>query len=307
MEDSDIFLSDVNKYFKDVHILKDISFKAKKGQIFGFLGPNGAGKTTTIKLILGLLKQDNGVVNTLGMNLYKDSIESINTKERIGAMLDFHGLNFKMTGLENLIYCGKLYGLRYSDAKYNALKAIKKLELCEWKDKPIYQYSHGMEKRLSFAKTILNDPEILILDEPTNGVDPASRLILRDLMIEMKENNKLIFMSSHDLEEIQKICTDLAIINKGKILFHGSIKKFQDEFSEKTYYLVFKTNSEREKYIEKYRNNIKNLEIKDRLISFTLINNHNVDFKLNSIIFKFIEAKSVEDGYFNIIKREEES
>ncbi|MDR1819876.1 MAG: ABC transporter ATP-binding protein [Methanobrevibacter sp.] len=239
MLNSDIFLSGVNKYFKGFHVLKDVSFEAKKGQVFGFLGPNGAGKTTTIRLIVGLLEPDSGIINTLGTDLYKDTDESINVKSHIGTMLDFSGLNFKMTGLENLVYCGKLYGLRSSDAEYSALEAIEKLELYDYKDKPIYQYSHGMEKRLSFAKTILNDPDVLILDEPTNGVDPESRLILRRLIIEMKEKNKLVFMSSHDLEEVQKVCTDLAIINKGEILFTGSLKEFQDEFSAKTYSLVF--------------------------------------------------------------------
>jgi ABC-2 type transport system ATP-binding protein len=302
MLNNDIFLSGVNKYFKDANVLKDVSFEAKKGQIFGFLGPNGAGKTTTIRLIVGLLEPDNGIVNTLGTDLYKDTDESINVKEHIGTMLDFSGMNFKMTGLENLIYCGKLYGLRSSDAEYSALEAIKKLELYEYKDKPIYQYSHGMEKRLSFAKTILNDPDVLILDEPTNGVDPESRLILRRLIIEMKEKNKLVFMSSHDLEEVQKVCTDLAIINKGEILFTGSLKKFQEKFSAKTYSLVFKTITERDDYIRKYEENMRNLEIKDRLISFTLINNTSINLSMDSIIFKYVEAKNIEDGYFNIIK-----
>jgi len=302
MKNNNIYLNNVNKYFKDSHVLKNVSFEAKKGQIFGFLGPNGAGKTTTIKLILGLLKPDNGIVETLGTNLYKDTDESINIKEHIGTMLDFSGLNFKMTGLKNLIYCGKIYGLKESDAEYNALESIKKLELYDYKDKPVYQYSHGMEKRLSFAKAILNDPDVLILDEPTNGVDPTSRLILRRLIMEMKEKNKAVFMSSHDLEEIQKVCTDLAIINKGKILFTGSVKKFQEEFSAKTYSLVFKTTAERDEYIEKYEENMKNLEIKDKLIFFTLIDNTSINLNMDSIIFKHVEAKNIEDGYFNIIK-----
>jgi ABC-2 type transport system ATP-binding protein len=218
-----INLDNVHRFYGNFEALKGISLKVKKGQIFGYLGPNGSGKTTTIKLILGLIKPFSGKVSVLGEDPYDDA-KAMDTRKHIGSMLEFDGLYEKLTGLQNLVFWAELYGIEGKEAEKQAQKVIDSVKLSEWADVQVAKYSYGMSKRLALARALVHDPDIIILDEPTVGVDPESRYLIRNMIKELASKGKTIFFSSHDLEEVQKVCSHVAILKKGELIFNGTLK-----------------------------------------------------------------------------------
>jgi len=234
-----INLDNVHRFYGNFEALKGISLKVKKGQIFGYLGPNGSGKTTTIKLILGLIKPFSGKVSALGEDPYDDA-KAMDTRKHIGSMLEFDGLYEKLTGLQNLVFWAELYGIEGKEAEKQAQKVIDSVKLSEWADVQVAKYSYGMSKRLALARALVHDPDIIILDEPTVGVDPESRYLIRNMIKELASKGKTIFFSSHDLEEVQKVCSHVAsshdleevqkvcshvaILKKGELIFNGTLK-----------------------------------------------------------------------------------
>jgi len=226
-----IELKDVDKSYKNNNkVLDDISFIVPENTITGYLGPNGAGKSTTIKLLIGLVRADRGEVMVNGVNLYEDSYPSSHVRGSIGCMLEYDTLYSDLSAMDNIKYWGQLYGLTEDEAEFKAKKLLEKMKL---KNVLVSKYSNGMRKRLSFAKSIVHNPEILILDEPTSGVDFESRVIIRELIKELHEKGSTIFLSSHDLGEVYKLCTDIIIINHGKIQIQGKLKEIMQ--NNKTY------------------------------------------------------------------------
>ncbi len=223
MNETLIDLENVHKFYGNFEALKGISLKVEKGQIFGYLGPNGSGKTTTIKLILGLVKPSSGNVHILGEDPYVDNSKAMDTRRHIGSMLEFDGLYEKLTGLQNLVFWAELYGMESQKALEQAQKVIDSVKLSEWADVQVAKYSYGMSKRLALARALVPDPDIIILDEPTVGVDPESRYLIRNMIKELANKGKTIFFSSHDLEEVQKVCSHVAILKKGELIFNGTL------------------------------------------------------------------------------------
>ncbi|MDR3291329.1 MAG: ABC transporter ATP-binding protein [Methanobrevibacter sp.] len=225
-----IELKNVNKsYNNNNKVLDDISFIISENSITGYLDANGSGKSTTIKLLLGLIKADEGEVTINGINLYQDSDSSLSIRESIGCMLEYDTLYHDITAKENIKYWGQLYGLNEVESKLKADRLLDKMKL---KNILVSEYSNGMKKRLSFAKSIIHDPKIIILDEPTSGVDFESKIIIREIITELHEKGSTIFLSSHDLEEVHKICTDIIIIDQGKIQLQG---RLEDVMRDKEY------------------------------------------------------------------------
>jgi ABC-2 type transport system ATP-binding protein len=297
---SEIKLNNVNKIYENIHALKDLSLNVEKGQIFAYLGPNGAGKTTTIELLLGLIKPSSGEVKLLNANPYYDDEESIEVRRKIGVMLDSAILYFDLTGLENLIYWGELYGLDVKKANKIANENLKLLQLLEWKDKKVSEYSHGMRKRLAFARTIIHNPEILILDEPTNGIDFESREIIRDIIKKLSKKGKTIFFSSHDLEEVQKVCTNLAIINKGQLLFNGSLTDFELKYSKNRVFVILRDINKTEKFTKAIEESSHDIEVNGKIISF-IPKNNTINLKSDDILSQWTEKISLEESYKNLI------
>jgi len=227
-----IDVSDLNKYYDDFHALKDVSFKVEKGQVFGFVGSNGAGKTTTIRILLGLLKPSSGDVEVLGSNTFSDDINSIETRRKIGSVMDFDGLIDEWSGLDNLVFWGGLYGINKKDSISSGKNLIKTVGLERWRDSKVSEYSQGMKKRLSIARSLISDPQLLILDEPTNGLDPESRHFIGEFLKDLANKGKTIFISSHDLDELQKICSNIGLIRKGDLIFNGTLKELNNKFND---------------------------------------------------------------------------
>lgn len=239
-----------NKLYKKMgrkDILKGISLEVKKGEIVGFIGPNGAGKTTTIKLILGLQKITKGSVQINGYDIRKEFIKAI---EKVGAIVESPDLYMYMSGYDNL-KISKNYYKGINDSRINEVTKIVGL------DNRIYdkvsKYSLGMRQRLGIAQSILHNPNLLILDEPTNGLDPEGIIEIRNLIKELAHKEKIgILISSHNLSELENICDKVCIIKNGKIVEETNIEGLKNEIIEESYILEI-DNSQKVKEIIKNR------------------------------------------------------
>lgn len=198
-------------------ILKNINLKVERGSIYGFLGPNGAGKTTTIRLLLGLLRDRNNSIFLFGKNLLQNRIECLS---KIGALIEQPSLYEHLTGYDNLEITRQLRRL----PKERIDDVLQTVRLSEAAHKKVKAYSLGMKQRLGIALALLADPELLILDEPVNGLDPGGMMEMRELLKAInKKYNTTIFLSSHLISEVEKIVTHVGIINMGEMLFQGTI------------------------------------------------------------------------------------
>jgi ABC-2 type transport system ATP-binding protein len=221
-----ITLEHVNKELGKRQILKDVNLTVKQGDIFGYLGPNGAGKTTTIRIILGLLTATSGKVSLLGQDVQIDKI-----RKKIGFVLEADGLYDNLTAAENLLYYALLYDIPQPEQKVE--KVLKQVGLAERANDKVGTYSKGMRQRLALARAIAPDPELLVLDEPTAGVDPTGQIEIRQLMLDMiQKEHKTILLSSHNLDEVQRICNRIALIHKGQIRLYGELEQFKREMGQ---------------------------------------------------------------------------
>lgn len=214
---------DINKSFGKKQILNNVSFKIFKGDILGFIGPNGSGKTTTIKCVLGLNKIDSGKVIINGYDIKKDFIKAI---EKVGAIVDNPDLYIYLSGYNNLKLTANIYQ-NIKEDRINEVVSLVKLEK-DIKEK-VSKYSLGMRQRLAIAQSLINNPNLLILDEPTNGLDPKGTKELRELLISLSKQNTSILISSHNLTELENLCNKVCIINDGKIIEFNDIKVIKEK------------------------------------------------------------------------------
>lgn len=205
-------------------VLEDISLNVEKGSIYGFLGQNGAGKTTTIKLLSGLSIPTQGQIFVDGMDL---SFESEKIKQILGLVPQDSGFYDERTALSHMIYYGRLKGLSKKESLEQSRVLLEKVGLGNEMFKKVSYFSHGMKTRLGVAQALLNSPEVLILDEPTNGLDPVGIRQIREIIREYNKNGVTIFLSSHNLLEVQEICTHVGILDKGKLIAESTIEKIR--------------------------------------------------------------------------------
>jgi len=196
---------------KKVVALDGVSFEVEKGEIFGLLGPNGAGKTTTIKCILGLIRQDSGSIEVLGQ-----PAASSHVRAQIGFLAENPYIYEFLTGREYLIFSAKLHGHHSTTAKKKADELLSLFRLEEAADRRLGKYSKGMLQRIGLAQALLNDPQLLILDEPMSGLDPIGRKEVRDLLISLKNQGRTLLFSSHILSDAEIICDRVTLLVKGK-------------------------------------------------------------------------------------------
>ncbi|HDK7168333.1 TPA: ABC transporter ATP-binding protein [Clostridium botulinum] len=234
----------IHKKIGKREIIKDVSFSVKEGEIFGFLGPNGAGKTTTIRMMVGLIAPTKGRIKIMGHDIQKERIKAL---KNVGCIVENPDMYNDLTGMQNLKFYADLYG----DITKERINEVA--ELVGLKDRindKVKKYSLGMKQRLGLGQAILSNPKLLILDEPTNGLDPIGMHEFREIVKDIaKKNNSAVFISSHILSEIEQMCDHFAIINKGSIktiqavseessnierlkISTNEIKKIQDVFSK---------------------------------------------------------------------------
>jgi ABC-2 type transport system ATP-binding protein len=223
---SAISLEKVSKKFGTREALKEVSFTVEQGDIFGYLGPNGAGKTTSIRILLGLLQATSGTASILGEDVSKDE-----ARRKVGFVLETDGLYDNMTAEENLEYYFRIYGV--PEPKGRVGKMLDSVGLGDRAKDKAGTYSKGMRQRLALARSMAHTPGLLILDEPTAGVDPSGQIEIRQLILDMAhKEGKTIFLSSHNLDEVERICNRIALIDRGEIKLYGELDKLQREMSQ---------------------------------------------------------------------------
>jgi ABC-2 type transport system ATP-binding protein len=209
----------------DQPAVRDVSFAIQRGEIFGFLGPNGAGKTTTISMLSCLLKPSGGSATIAGFDLTRQQDE---IKRRIGLVPQDLALYPTLSAKDNLLFYGRVYGLKGAQLKQRVADALKMVGLYDRRNEAVEKYSGGMKRRVNIAAGLLHQPEILFLDEPTVGVDPQSRNFIFDNVEELNRNGTTVLYTTHYMEEAERLCNRVAIIDQGKIIALNSPRALQD-------------------------------------------------------------------------------
>jgi ABC-2 type transport system ATP-binding protein len=215
---------DLVRRFGDFTAVDQINLRVKRGSFFGFLGPNGAGKSTTIKMLTGLLGATSGKILVLGRDLQAEPLE---VKKRIGVVPEDLNLFERLTGAEMLVFTARMYGLGKTQIAERTPELLELMELNNEPRKLIVEYSHGMKKKLSLACALIHRPEILFLDEPFEGIDAIASRTLKDLLSRLTARGLTVFLTSHVLEIVERLCSDIAIISQGKLLASGSLDELR--------------------------------------------------------------------------------
>jgi ABC-2 type transport system ATP-binding protein len=220
-------VSHLKKYFTTQKAVDDISFTVEKGTIFGLLGPNGAGKTTLIRMITGIFYPDEGTILLNGKQFNADKDSS-----RIGYMPEERGLYKKMKIGEQAIYLARLKGLSAPEALKQVREWFVRFEMQSWWNKKIEDLSKGMAQKLQFVTTVLHRPELIILDEPFSGLDPVNANLIKDEIFRLAANGSSIIFSTHRMEQVEEICNQIILLNKGKKILDGTVANVKQEYKE---------------------------------------------------------------------------
>lgn len=235
MEDEQKFINvkGLCKNYGRKKVLDEVSFGIQKGKITGFLGPNGAGKTTTIKCLLGLISKNSGIIEVNGEHIR--DLQDLKFKIRVGAMLEFHSFYANLTAVENLDLLSLCDKAGIDNKKIDQI--LNLMDLKNNRNLKVKTFSFGMKQKLAAASAFLNEPDVLILDEPFTGLDPNAMDRLSGILREYSDNNGTVFVSSHILGVVEDICDYLIVINNGKIIRQGELKDFASDKSLKRFYL----------------------------------------------------------------------
>lgn len=219
-------LDHVNKSFGNVQAVDDLSLQINEGQVFGLLGPNGAGKTTTIRMIMEIILPDSGEIEIFGQP------NSRAARDQIGYLPEERGLYKKMKVIDTIIFFAEIKKVPAKEAIPAADKWLHRFELAGWRDKKVEELSRGMQQKLQFICTILHKPKLVILDEPFTGLDPVNTNLLKDVMMELKNDGTTIIFSTHLMEQVEKLCESICLIDHGKSLLHGPLADIKKDFGQ---------------------------------------------------------------------------
>ena len=295
------------KDFGGRSVLDGISFEVEEGEVFGYLGPNGAGKTTTLRIILGLLNPTSGKAIVMGKNLAEDD----EARKKIGVVLENDGLYEDLSAFDNLEYYAQLYDV--SNRKEKIEDLLRFVRLYERRREKVGVFSKGMRRKLAIARAIINDPEVLFLDEPSSGLDPDAQRMVRNLILELSKEGKTVFLNSHDLDEVQRICDRIAILQRGRIMVCDAVKSLRRKFSGPRVIISTSDNKSAERAFEILNSLdfVSNCEIDGKKISLMLKENKQSSLfrKLSENGVEIEEIRKVEvtleDIYFKMQKEEE--
>jgi ABC-2 type transport system ATP-binding protein len=297
----------VTKKFNGKTVLNDISFEVKEGEIFGYLGPNGAGKTTTMRIILGLLKPTRGEALVMGKNLGSDE----ELRRSVGVVLENDGLYERLTAYDNLEYYAQLYDV--SDRKGRIKELLEFVGLYERRNEKVGDFSRGMKRKLALARSLIHEPDILFFDEPSTGLDPEAQRMVRDLILRLsKEEKRTVFLNSHDLDEVQRICTRIAILHRGAIKAYDSVENLRRKFSKSAFAIAVA----REEDAESALDLIQSLDYvstceRDNAWITVVLKEKSASTLLSTLVREGIKVeelkkleKSLEDVYLDIVRQE---
>ncbi|MBS7633823.1 ATP-binding cassette domain-containing protein, partial [Candidatus Bathyarchaeota archaeon] len=209
-----VAVHNLTKHYGDITAVDNISFEVKQGEIFGFLGPNGAGKTTTIRILTGIIKPDEGKAIIMEHDIEKEPLQA---KQIMGIVPEMSNAYIDLSAWDNLMLIGELYGVSKKQRIERAKRLLEKFGLYDRKDQLVRGFSKGMKQRLILCMALINEPAILFLDEPTSGLDVESAKLIREMITELNNAGTTVFLTTHNMEEANKLCHRIAIINHGRI------------------------------------------------------------------------------------------
>ena len=224
MDTPAIATQNLTRRFGDLVAVQDVNLRVAPGQFFGFLGPNGAGKSTTIKMLTGLLAPTSGRIEILGLDF---AAHPVDVKRQIGVVPEGLALFGRLTGAEYLTFVGRMYGLDRDTTAKRAAELLEFMQLTDQPKKLVTDYSHGMQKKLALAAAVIHGPKILFLDEPFEGVDAIAAGTLKAMLQRMIARGATIFLTSHVLEIVERLCSHVAIIDRGQLVAQGSLEELR--------------------------------------------------------------------------------
>jgi ABC-2 type transport system ATP-binding protein len=226
-----ILLENVCKSFGHVHAVDNLSVRVPTGCVYGFLGPNGAGKTTTIRMIMNIIRPDSGRIRVFDNGTTNQvDIRTRLTTVKIGYMPEERGLYRKMKVGKVLAYFGAIKGLKASELNSHVPHWLEQMNLADWANKKVEELSRGMHQKLQFAVTVINDPKLVILDEPFSGLDPVNQDVLKDIICQMRSEGKTVLFSTHVMHEAEQLCDYILLINKGKPVLDGRLDEIRSRY-----------------------------------------------------------------------------
>ncbi len=217
-------LTKIRKCYDEFVAVDDLSLRVRPGGIYGLLGPNGAGKTSTIRMIMGIIVPDAGQISVFGESLSRAHMD------QFGYLPEERGLYKKMKVMEHLVFLAQLKGLSSSDATVRARAWCERFELAAWTDKKVEELSKGMQQKVQFIGAILHDPKLIIMDEPFSGLDPANAVGLKDAVLELAKNGKTILLSTHRMDQAERLCQSICLINHGRAVLEGELNQIKAKY-----------------------------------------------------------------------------
>jgi ABC-2 type transport system ATP-binding protein len=228
-----ITLENVTKSYDSVTAVDGINLHVRQGAILGLLGPNGAGKTTTIRMIMNILVPDEGSIHVLGQ-LVSDS-----TRDLIGYLPEERGLYPRMKVREIIVFLAALHGLTETEAERRAREWLAKLGLADWSEKKLVDLSKGMQQKVQFITAVIHNPPLVILDEPFSGLDPVNAATVEEIMLEMRKNGSTIVLSTHRMEQVERMCDSICLIDKGHNVLDGELRAIKQSYGKNTLDIKF--------------------------------------------------------------------
>jgi len=229
-------LAAVTKTYENKVAVKDLSLSIDAGQMFGLLGPNGAGKTSSIRMMMGITMPDEGSVRLFERPFARESLD------RVGYLPEERGLYKKMKVLEQLVFFGQLHGLSHAEAHKRSTEWAKRLEIDDALDKKTEELSKGMQQKIQFISSLLHDPGLIIMDEPFSGLDPVNATLLERTLIELKEKGKAILFSTHRMDQVEKLCDAICLIDKGEAVLQGNLREIKSRYERNHVIVEFEGN-----------------------------------------------------------------
>jgi ABC-2 type transport system ATP-binding protein len=223
----------VRKAYNQFVAVDELSLAIARGSIFGLLGPNGAGKTSTLRMMIGITRPDSGEVRLFGEPYQREHLQ------RVGYLPEERGLYNRMKVQDHLVLLGQLHGLSTDESERRARAWCERLEIASWMRKKIEELSKGMQQKIQFIATLLHEPDFVIMDEPFGGLDPMNTALLKDVLLELKRAGKTILFSTHQMEQVERLCDSICLINHGKAVLQGELRKIKAEHRKPSVHITY--------------------------------------------------------------------
>jgi ABC-2 type transport system ATP-binding protein len=232
-----VALSEVSKHYGAFVAVNRLSFACRPGEIYGLLGPNGAGKTSTLRMMIGITAPDSGEVRLFDEPFRREHLQ------RLGYLPEERGLYRRMSILEHLVFLAELRGISRRDAKARTLAWSSRLQLADWIHAKVDALSKGMQQKVQFLGAILHNPDLLILDEPFSGLDPSNAIVLKDVLLELKQAGKTILFSTHRMDQVEKLCDGICLMDHGRAVLEGPLDRIKKSYGKNHVHLQYEGTS----------------------------------------------------------------